>query len=118
VRAWETADVAGLVALLRDDAVVSMPPGILIAGPQEIGAFMARSVFLDGTRIRLMPVETNGGPAFVIYSGSGPDAQLRAYAVLLVDVDVDVDGPSIARLSVYVDPRVIARFGLPGTLGG
>jgi RNA polymerase sigma-70 factor, ECF subfamily len=112
VRAWESADVAGLVALLRDDAVVSMPPGVSFTGPLEIGAFLARSVFVDGSRIRLMPVRANGVPAFVIYSGSGPHAALRAFAVHLIDVDAS----SITRMSVFVDPGVIARFGLPETL--
>ena len=114
VRAWEAADIAGLVALLRDDAVVSMPPGVTVTGRREIGAFLARSVFIGGTRIRLMPVQANGGPAFVIYSGSGSDAPLRPYATVLVDVD----GSKIARMSVFVDQRLIARFGLPDELAG
>ena len=56
VRAWEAADVAGLVALLRDDAVVSMPPGVIVAGARDIAAFLKDSVFVDGLRIRLLPV--------------------------------------------------------------
>ena len=114
VRAWEAADIAGLVALLRDDAVVSMPPGLSFTGRQEIGAFLAGSVFIGGTRIRLMPIGANGGPAFVIYSGSGTGAPLRTYAVLLLDTDES----SIARMSVFVDRRVITRFGQPEELGG
>ena len=114
VQAWEAADVAGLVALLRDDAVVSMPPGLAITGREEIGAFLAESVFTDGMRIRLIPIRANGGPGFAVYSGSGPDAPLRAYAVLLLDVD----GSSIARMSVFADQRLIARFGLLQRLGG
>jgi RNA polymerase sigma-70 factor (ECF subfamily) len=70
VRAWEAADVPGLVALLRDDAVVSMPPGIIVAGRDEIAAFLAGSVFVDGLRIRLRALRANGVPGFAVYSGA------------------------------------------------
>lgn len=112
VQAWEAADVAGLVALLRDDAVVSMPPGVLLRGRQEISAFLAASVFAGVTRIRLMPIRANRESGFILYSGSGSNAPLRAYAVLLVDID----GSSIARMSVFADQRLINRFRLPEEL--
>ncbi len=114
VRAWETADVAGLVALLRDDAVVSMPPGVLIAGRQAIGTFLAESVFARGIRIRLREVRANGGPAFIVYSGAEGDDSLRAYAVVLVDAD----GSGIARMHVFADQRLVARFGGPAVVAG
>jgi RNA polymerase sigma-70 factor, ECF subfamily len=109
VHAWETADVAGLVALLRDDAVVSMPPGVIIAGRQQVGTFLAESVFARGVRIRLLEVRANGGPGFIVYSGTGSDDTLRAYAVVLIDVD----GSSIARMHVFADQQVVAGFGVP-----
>lgn len=113
VQAWEAADVAGLVALLRDDAVVSMPPGLSFTGRQQIGAFLAGSVFTDGLRIRLLPVRANRGPGFVVYSGLGSGAPLRAYAVLLLDLDATC----VTRMAVFADQNLIARFGLPATLG-
>jgi RNA polymerase sigma-70 factor (ECF subfamily) len=112
VQAWESADVAGLVALLRDDAVVSMPPGITVIGREAIAAFLAGSVFVDGLRIRLRPVQANGSPGFVVYSGTASDNRLRGYAVLLVDTD----GGSIARMSVFAQAALIARFGLPAEI--
>lgn len=114
VRAWEAADVAGLVALLRDDAVVSMPPGVTVIGREAIAAFLARSVFVDGLRIRLAPVRANGGPGFAIYSGGTADDRLRGYALLVLDTD----GSSIARMSVFAQAGLIARFGLPAELPG
>jgi RNA polymerase sigma-70 factor, ECF subfamily len=114
VRAWESADVAGLVALLRDDAVVSMPPGASFSGRAEIGTFLAGVVFVDRKRIRLLPIGANREPAFLIYSASTVDAVLRPYAIVLVDID----GSSVARMSVFAEPRLIARFGLPAELTG
>lgn len=112
VKAWESADVAGLVALLREDAIVAMPPGITIAGSGAIGIFLADSVFGGRTRVRLVPVRANGGPGFVIYSGSTSDVLFRAYAVQLVDLGES----GIARISVFTDQRLVTWFGLPEAL--
>ena len=109
VRAWESADVAGLVSLLREDAVVSMPPGLTITGAEAIARFLASSVFA-GRRIRLVPVRTNGVAAFVIHSGAtGADiAALEPYAILTLDIDPEL---RIRRMGVFADPRLVARFG-------
>ena len=112
VRAWEAADVVGLVALLRDDAVVSMAPGLAITGRTEIGAFLTQSVFIEGMRIRLRPIRANMQPGFVLYSGSATDAVLVAYAVVILHVDET----RIARMDVFVDRRLIARFGVSADL--
>lgn len=112
VRAWEAADVAGLVALLREEAVVAMPPGITVHGRQAIGAFLADSVFAGELRIRLVPVQANRAPAFAVYSGARSDTALRMYAVLIVDVA----GSRISRMTVFADPRLGARFGLADEL--
>lgn len=111
VRAWESADVAGLVALLREDAVVSMPPEVLIRGRAAIGTFLADAVFAGGVRIRLVPISANRTPAFALYSGVGPGV-LPLYALLVVDVS----GMAVEQMSVFTDPRLPARFGVASEL--
>ena len=112
VRAWEATDVAGLVALLREDAVVSMPPTVTIIGARAVGEFLAASVFREGMHFRLLPVRANDVPAFVICSGAAEDPVVRPYSVLLLDV---VEG-RIARMTVFTEPALIARFGVPAQL--
>ncbi len=114
VRAWESADVAALVALLRDDAVVSMPPGLTFLGPAAIGAFISETVFSGDLRLRLAPIRANGGPGFVVYSGRVSDPVLRGYAVVLVEAD----GSGIARLDVFAQPGLLGWFGLPAEIAG
>jgi RNA polymerase sigma-70 factor (ECF subfamily) len=41
VAAWERADIDGLVALLADDAVLTMPPQAAVHGDLDIGLFFA-----------------------------------------------------------------------------
>jgi len=113
VRAWESADVAGLVSLLRDDAVLSMPPAPSQAGAAQIGAFLTGTLFAGGRRIRLVPIRANGGPGFFLYTGSGADTVLHATAVLLLEVRET----GIARIDAFFDEGLAARFGLAGELG-
>src|SRR5206468_3147708 len=110
--------IPGLVALMREDAIVSMPPGLVVEGAAAIGAFIAHSVFVDGRRIRLRPVAVNGGPAFVLYSGAANDPVVQPYAVLVVDVAADGARaePRVAGMAVFAEPRLIARFGTPDEL--
>ncbi len=112
VRAWESADVAGLVALLREEAIVAMPPGIIVRGRPAIRAFLAGSVFGGGIRIRLVPVAANRVPAFAVYSGAAGDAALRMYAVVLLDVA----DARVTRMDVFADPRLASRFGIAAEL--
>ena len=114
VRAWEMADVAGLVALLREDAIVSMPPDVFLTGRAMIRAFLTDPVLAGGTRIRMVAVRANRMPAFAIYSGGPTDQEVRPYAIVLLDVD----GPLIARMSVFADRRLVARFRLPASIAG
>jgi RNA polymerase sigma-70 factor (ECF subfamily) len=104
VRAWEAADVAGLVALLRDDAVLAMPPMPAVIGSGPIGSFLAESIFSMGP-MRLSESRANGGPAFAFYVR-------RALFALLV---IASDGHQVTRIDAFADPRVMARFDLPAT---
>ena len=69
VDAWEAVDIERLVALLAEDALMTMPPEQMrIAGAAAIGGFFA-TVPLDGRldRIRLLPTRANGQPALAAY---------------------------------------------------
>jgi RNA polymerase sigma-70 factor (ECF subfamily) len=115
VRAWEAADVAGLVSLLREDAVVSMPPGLTITGAEAIARFLAGAVFVGGRMVRLDPVQANATAAFRIRSGPS-EAGLEPFAILTLEVarDPGVQGvPRVARMGVFSDPSLVARFVSP-----
>jgi RNA polymerase sigma-70 factor (ECF subfamily) len=112
VKAWEAADIAGLVALLRDDAVLSMPPGLSYEGAATIGSFLAGSVFTDLPEMRLRPIRANGGPAFAGYARSGLEMAFRPAFILLVESD----GSHVSAMYAYRDPSLVERFGLPSEL--
>jgi len=111
MRPGMSADIPGLIALLREDAVVSMPPGVTVVGRAAIAEFLANSVFA-GRQIRLRPIRANGGPAFVLYSGAAAAQVLSRYSVLVLDVeaDPDLERSSVTRMTVYTEPKVVARF--------
>ena len=116
VRFWESADIAGLVALLRDDAILSMPPDPSFVGAAQIGAFLAAAAFPDGQEVRLLPTRANGSLAFVGYQRMGPDGPFRAY--VLIVLQEDLEATRIARLSAFFDERLVRWFGLPDAIAG
>ncbi|HEY6760891.1 MAG TPA: RNA polymerase subunit sigma-70 [Baekduia sp.] len=71
VDAWERADIDGLVALLREDAVLSMPPERSLVGAAAIRAFwLTGQCGFGGDRIPRR-AWANGAPAVAFYEPDG-----------------------------------------------
>jgi RNA polymerase sigma-70 factor (ECF subfamily) len=116
VRAWEGADLDGFVALLREDAILSMPPWRQwYHGREAIRAFFAWAWDWESPgymSFRLVPIAANRQPAFALYRGSRENPEYRAHGIELLTLQDD----AIAVLTVFRDPRLFAAFGLPAVL--
>ena len=110
--AFENADVAGLIRLLRDDAVFEMPPiPTWYVGREPIGRFLAARVLLRPGDFRLLPAAANGQPAFAAYLRAKGGVH-RAHGVCVLTVT-----PSgLSRVVSFNDPGLVATFGLPESL--
>ena len=86
VRAWESADLDGFVALLRDDAKFAMPPRRQwYEGRDSIRRFFA-SVWGLYDGFRLTPTGANGEPAFGLYSSSKAEGLWKAHSLQLSSI--------------------------------
>ena len=120
VHAWQTADVNGLVALLKKDATLSMPPSpTWYAGRENVGMFAANTVFandgmfpgLANGRWKLLPVRANGQPGAAVYPRM-ENGEYHPFGVHVLTCDKD----QIAQITCFIDPSLPARFGLPKIL--
>ena len=112
--AFETGDVDTIVALLTEDAWLTMPPVPLeYQGPEAIGGFL-RTVPARGElqRFRLVPTRANGQPAYGLYLRDGHCPIARALGIVVLTLAEE----RIAAITVFHDTSVIARFGLPRSL--
>jgi RNA polymerase sigma-70 factor (ECF subfamily) len=111
VRAWEAADIDGFVAMLREDAVLSMPPWPnWYRGREAIRTFFAwawRNRTEGG--FAMAPIGANCQPAFVIYDRDPHSAALVAHSIVVLTLQDD----AIAGLIAFRDRAVLAAFGLP-----
>lgn len=118
VRAWETADIAGLVSLLREDATLTMPPiPSWYRGSEAITRLLAAGVFSGGGpgwEWRLVPTRANGQPALAIYRRAEAGQAYRAFTLQLLTID-PISG-QIAELINFLNPALLACFGLPTEL--
>lgn len=107
MEAWERADVDGLVALLREDAVLSMPPQPSIVGAEAVVAFFAR---VDSGMGRSLPrpMTANGRPAVALRERTA-DGGTRAHRLLVLDVG---DDGRVAVVHAYADAAVLRAFGV------
>jgi RNA polymerase sigma-70 factor (TIGR02960 family) len=114
VDAWHAADVAAIVSVLTEDAVLTMPPepGRYV-GRAAIGTFLA-TVPGGGClgRYRLVPTRANRQPAVALYDRDGDAGVYRAHAVVVLAIE----GEAIASLVRFVGPGLFERFGLPETI--
>jgi RNA polymerase sigma-70 factor (ECF subfamily) len=111
--AWDAVDIDGLVALLTEDAVMTMPPeGMRVAGARAIGGFFA-SVPQDGRldEIRLLPTAANRQPALAAYARAD-NGRHRPYGMMVLELEND----RIAAIVGFPDPWLFEQCGLPAEL--
>jgi RNA polymerase sigma-70 factor (TIGR02960 family) len=110
VSAWESADLDALVALLTDDAFVSMPPMPFEYEGRDVVARFCASIFRSGRRFDLVPTRANGQPAFGAYlrASTGIRHGVGLYVLTL-------SGDRICAMTRF-DNSVLPWFGLPRSL--
>ena len=111
VEAFEKYDITSLVALLHDDAVMSMPPyNFWLQGPTEMGKFfLGQGMGCQGSR--LVATTANGQAAFGSYKPH-PDGGWAPWAIQVIDVA----GGRIVGHHNFLDTDLFAFFGLPARL--
>jgi RNA polymerase sigma-70 factor (ECF subfamily) len=110
--AFENADVAALMDLLRTDAVFEMPPQPMwFSGREPIGAFLAAWVLREPGLFRMIPTLANGQPALAGYA-RGADGLYHAHAVQVLTFT----GSWVAHVVSFNDPALFATFQLPAVL--
>jgi RNA polymerase sigma-70 factor (ECF subfamily) len=110
VQAWETNDSASLVALLREDAILTMPPlPGWYRGRDAIREFLDLQLFAD-KRFHVTATHANGRPALASYQRDAAGVY-RPGAILILTLE----NGQIAQLDDFLalDNRLFLRFNLP-----
>ena len=114
IDAWERSDTAALIALLRADARLVMPPRpTWFAGREAIEVFLREHVFGEmGSGWRLRATGANGQPAFALYHREGDTPEHRPFAIGVLRVHAGM----IDELAMFGQPALFSRFAMPATL--
>ena len=111
VDAFERYDIEALVALLHDDATMSMPPlSLWLRGPDAIGRWWrGHGAACRGSRLMPTVAQANGSPAFGLYRrvSSGGDFGLQV---------VELGEGRIRAIHTFLDADLAGLFGLPAVL--
>jgi RNA polymerase sigma-70 factor, ECF subfamily len=112
MEAFERHDASRLVALLREDVRLAMPPHpTWYEGREAVAAFLAGVAFAAGSEAhRFVPTRANRQPAFGVYRGEGADA--RPFAINVVGIESGV----VVDMHFFKYPELFPAFGLPDTL--
>ena len=103
----ENGDVDGMVALLTDDAWLTMPPlPHAYQGRAAIGAFLRGGEQRRGVPLRVAVTRANGQPAFGAYLSGA------AYSVFVLTLE----GPRVSAITWFGGSGFFPHFGLPRIL--
>ena len=115
VTAWERNDVGAVVAMLAEDARMTMPPlPTWYRGREQVGTFLSGWVLAGAERWHLIPARVNGQVAFGAYTR---DEMTRAFLPHGVSV-LTLRGARIEEITVFLTPAAFPRFGLPRAIAG
>jgi RNA polymerase sigma-70 factor (ECF subfamily) len=113
VAAWETADSAALIAVLREDVALTMPPlPVWFGGHADVKQFIDGFLFQSANpfKVKLEAVHFNGWPAFATYQ-MDKDGIYRAAALHILTIE---DG-LITEINDFLtfDGQLFSKLGLP-----
>ena len=123
VDAWERGDVDAVVAMLTDDAIVTMPPMTTwYAGREAVRVFLEKFAFAQTwtgerfvsgrRRVRLIPARASGQIALGAYRWVDGEGAWLPYNLQVLRFD----GNRIAEIDGFVMPELVPRYGLPERL--
>jgi RNA polymerase sigma-70 factor (ECF subfamily) len=114
VAAVEQGDTPGLIALLTEDAWLTMPPQPYeYQGGEAIARFIARERGdRRGANLRLVSTRANGQPAFGCYLPDPHASIVRAYGVMVLTQR----GDRVSAIAWFGERSLFAHFGLPRSL--
>jgi RNA polymerase sigma-70 factor (ECF subfamily) len=110
VDAFQDFDMDALVALLHEEATLSMPPYELwLRGRLDLRDwFLGTGKHCRGSR--LVPITANGSAAFGQYRPSGPGGSFEPWALQVVETS----GDHVVAINSFLDTaRLFPLFGLP-----
>ncbi|HEY3829087.1 MAG TPA: RNA polymerase subunit sigma-70 [Solirubrobacteraceae bacterium] len=109
----EHGDIDGMVALLTDEAWLTMPPlPHAYQGRDAIGAFLRGAEERRGAPMRLVPARANAQPAFGCYLSASEADVARAFSLLVLTLE----GDHISAITWFADSSAFPQFGLPRML--
>jgi RNA polymerase sigma-70 factor (ECF subfamily) len=110
VDAWERGDVDAVVAMLAEDARITMPPiPTWYRGRDAVAMFLAELAPLSGRARRLLPVRANGQPAFGQYAWDERAGRFVAYGVTVLTLE----GEQIKEITAFLNTEAFALAGQP-----
>jgi RNA polymerase sigma-70 factor (ECF subfamily) len=139
VAAWERNDVEAVVAMLTEDAAISMPPLASWFGPRDVFAeFLAAFPLSGAWRWKVRRTTANGQPALAFYVWDEPAGAYLPFALNVLSlrgdkvkdvtafvvrvIEVEREDQFHRWAEVVADPERVAlvfgRFGLPDQLPG
>jgi RNA polymerase sigma-70 factor (TIGR02960 family) len=105
----EAGDIDGMVAMLTDDAWLTMPPlPHAYQGPAVIGTFLRSAAARRGVALRLVPTRANTQPAFGCYLPAPETDVAHPFALFVLTLERD----QISALTWFADIGVFPQFGL------
>ncbi len=112
VDAFMRSDVDGLVALLTDDAWISMPPlPFQYHGREACHRFFEVTHAAGGRRMQFIHTRANGQPALATYTWDDAAEVWRSRGILVLTLSGDL----LSDIT-HFQPDVLASFGIPRTL--
>ncbi|MFZ0756652.1 MAG: sigma-70 family RNA polymerase sigma factor [Trebonia sp.] len=113
VTAWERNDVDAVVAMLAEDAKLTMPPvPTWYRGREQVAIYLGGGPLAGTRHWRLIPARANGQLAFGRYAWND---KTQTFMPRAIDV-LTLHGAQIQEITAFVTPDAFRGFDLPAIL--